>query len=335
MLLLVSHLVGAALLTLQDGTVLNGRLIKVEKDLVVWNLASVGDLRIQKKEIVFIETQQKLRLKGKNRPCYWSSFDPAAIAFSCEDGKDMLIPFLSMSDIVPFIGYKEALRFRQGKLTLTGSEAQGNLVSGNSEEEKWRVGLDILYRHTDFRHEVRASYEGESFNESEFFDRIKSFYGFDWFFRPKWFLFTDLRAEYDDILRLDYKFELGSGFGYQFWETDLSAFSIGSGTSYILEQYEVVDQNTGDSRRQFVTLDFNSRYRNRIPLGMNFEARLDFTQSVEESVDWRFDSAAGLTLPVRGGVGAEISYEYSYDNLPALGNFKRDSILRLGVSYSW
>ena len=94
--------------------------------------------------------------------------------------------------MVLFESHEDSLHSYDGKITLVGSEKSGNVNSSN-----WLAGLQINFRHYDFRHLFEMRYTGESLEvESEDADGIVTkedevyeyhgMYNINWFFMPRW-----------------------------------------------------------------------------------------------------------------------------------------------------
>lgn len=319
----------AGTITLQNGNVIEGTIAKIEKTQVKWAIALAGTVSIKKEDVVFLESRQKLRLKGKKRPCYWDSFDGAVVEFSCEDGSSELVPFLSIENLVPFVGFQQSINFDRGNLSLLGSEESGNFQRRNIQARG-----RYEWRRLDWRHDLQASFQRETFVGDNSLKRGAYEYGVDWFFKPQWFLYLDNRYEQDDSQALDHRQLHGLGFGYQFFETVQTALSLETGFSYVDEEF--TSANGGAERtRRFEALVLTTRYRLALPYGFRFTTDGNISVGFNSAQNYQTRGGFSLYLPVIKGISTEVRYELRFDNNPVGDINTVDRTLRLGLNYSW
>lgn len=328
-LLALSALAQAGTITLQNGNVLEGSVKKVEKSQVQWSIGMAGTVTIKKENIVFLESRQKFKLKGKSRPCYWGNFDGAVVEFNCEDGDSLQVPFLSIDNLVPFSGYKQLINFDRGQLSFLGSQEAGNFERRNIEG---RARYEL--RRADWRHEIVASYQRETFANDNQLRRGAAEYGLDWFFRPQWFLYFNNRYEQDDSLNLDHRQLHGLGYGYQFFETSATALSVENGIRYVDELFEQRD-GTEIRSKQFLAFVLSAQYRLSLPLGFRMNTDGDISWAMDDSDNGQARGALSLYLPVIKNISTEVRYEFRFENDPVDNNQKVDRTLKLGINYSW
>ncbi len=325
---------------LKNGDILNGELVEINSEQIVWRSAVLGDLFIPKSAIQSIQTEIQLKLAGQPDACVFSRLSGGNVEFSCS-GESKSIPLLTLQGVVEYENHQETTEFYAGKITVVGSQ-----TSGNSEKQDWLVDLDLTHRYTDFRHEYGLKYVGESRDSGSAEEEYEGIYVFDWFFSPQTYWYLDVSANSNEAKQLQEKYTVGTGLGYQFWESQKTAFSIKTGGVYTNESYEYEDKEVetdpmlDESTQDFVSWSLASNFRYLFFEKFAFYNRADFLWSFDEPEEgepkgWSAQTDTGVSMPIAKGLSADIALEYDYDNSPQDANREEDARLRFGVGYAW
>jgi len=291
-------------IALKSGDILKGEIREIRKDAVVWESNSFGSLTIPKFDVLRIETEAALKIRGESKPCYWRGLRAS----------DAFFEFT-------------------GKIFASGSQS-----FGNKEERSWIADTKATMRHTDFRHDGRYLYEVKSIEESAELERYQAGYAFNWFFSPQTYSILRVEQERDDARNIVRSSRLGAGLGYQLWESERTAFSLEAGAEHVDEEESFViegSEELGLSEDKFTSARLSSQFRYKLPLNISIYNNNEFNQSADVSDDWKFNTDSGFSVPIGFGIAGDLKVDYQYQNSPPGENKKEDTAVRFGLSYSW
>lgn len=332
--------VPAGQVTLSNGDKLQGTLKGIEGDVIVWQSASLGEVRLPKAAIQTLESSEPMKIQGKEVPCFLARAERQRATFTCVDGDRKTFSLLSIKDIVGFRGDGLSHHVFAGKIRASGLKHSGTLDS-----EFWEILATMESRRNDIRNKLifsSSSRANEStpgvFTRSR---RLQATYGLDWFFAPQWFWANKLTYGEDDAFNIREEYALNSGLGYQFWETDATALSFELGLQQVVQYLQIAA--SGDNPLEYTSIRLVSDYRHRYRTGLNFYHNNEYTQSLEnpnigDEDRWTFVTNSGLSFPIGFGVSADIGLEWKYVNhardLDPNASMS-EATYRFGVNYTW
>lgn len=334
----------SGILILNNGDQLRGELKAILPKSLVWVSELVGEVEISKGFVYSIETSSQLKLRGEPKACLLESINGTSTYFNCS-GRVKAFPLLTLKEVVLYENYEETTGFYSGKVSVVGAQ-----TTGNKERQDWLASVSIVHRYTDYRHEYRIKYVGEAVDGEPLDEEYEGLYGFDWFFTPQTYWYLDVAASSDEARDVQEKYTFGTGLGYQFWESEKTAFSVKTGGVYINETYrfeeedyieaelngETLDESSNDYGSWQLASDFRYLVFAKLSLFNHSKVRRSFNRPDEgEPTDWEVESDTGLSIPIAKGVTADVSWEYDYDNSPQDANSKEDTRLRFGLGYLW
>ena len=324
--------VQAGVIVLSNGDRVNGQLVRLDGDVVVWKTANFGEQSIKRTNIKSMATEQKLKINGSAEPCNLVGFENDQLSYRCGESAPVQIAFLTLKVMLPFEENKKDAWIHHGKINLWGAYSRGNEV-----RDEWNLQAETDLRRGEFRHVVGGDFARSSWFYSVPQERWNVRYSLDWFLRERWFWYNNTVVGADPRRGLDRYSLLGTGAGFQFWETKKAALSLKTGLAYLDEAYVPQNKNVTNFTREDaffatrVALDF----RYTLPLGVSFFHNNELIYSLEDSADWRLKTASGLSSMILNKVFAEFKFDYLVDNEPQPGREGEDTRLSLGVSYKW
>lgn len=313
-------------LILHNQDTLKGELFAINQNDIIWISDLIGRVTIAKQHIKSIFSAVPLKMLGEKTPCYWQGLEHTDALIQCTGGRQQRITFDSLQDVLLLEGYAQLAHDYQGKLVGVGSKANGNRT-----RQDWLVDVDVSLRHYDYRHIVGLKYEAEAVDEGELREEYEATYSLDWFFSQRTFLFAESSAGKDETRDIEERYSLGSGVGYQFWDTGQTALSLRTSLEYVEEQLEEVTDRPSD----FFSWRLATNYRYLLPGNIAFFLNADYLQSIRVGDEWEVDAETGVSLPIAGGITADVKYDYDFDNVAAEGLVQEDTTLRFGVGYQW
>ncbi len=320
----------AGLLYLTSNETLSGELDSVNAKFVIWHSKVLGKVKVPKASVKQIESDRPFKLRGSKRPCLWRYLEDNNITFSCREGSLTTVPFFSMTELAPFEGYKKALRKISGKATVLGSKQ-----TGNQERQDWVADVSVRVRLSDFRHDINTLYERRSANGNPPQIEAELEYSIDWFFRPRWFWFSDVSFLKEERRDIALRSAVATGVGFQFWDRKRSALSLGLGLDFSDERYSAGVVRDDPDQDSDTAWRLSTNYRYRLPMDLEFTHRSQVLFSAVHSGTWEAESQTRFVMPIAKGLSANIRFDYDYDNDPVDGNEKEDTTLRFGLGYNW
>ena len=322
----------AGVLVLKNGDRIQGDLIKLEDEKISWQSDSFGKLSIDQNKVESLSTSTLVKMDGHSEPCAVVGAYGADLQFSCADQSTGRVPLMALERLLPYEDHFRGAQTYRGKISLAGTHTRGN-----RREEDWEVETESELRRGDLRHIFGFEFESESTDDRPANEEFELNYGLSWFFQERWFWVNDLAFGMDESRNVDERYAFGSGFGYQFWETDRKALSLESGVTYLKELFS---RSAGDSQgfqreSNRLTWRWATNFRYKLPLSASLVHKNALFYSLEDGDDWEFDSDTGLNVPLGAGLFSEFKVEYDYDNMPQQDERKSDTKLSVGVGYVW
>lgn len=328
-LLLISCVsnIKAGELILQNQDRLKGELSAINQNNIVWLSDLIGVVTIEKQHVKSMSSSVPLRMLGEKSLCYWQALEDTDALIQCRGGRQQRIAFSSLKDVLLSEGYAQSAHNYQGKLVAVGSKADGNRT-----RQDWLVDVDVSLRHFEYRHIVGLKYDAEAVNKGDLREEFEVTYSLDWFFSQRTFLFAESSAQKDEVRGIDERYSLGSGVGYQFWDTGQTALSLRTSLEYVDEQLE---EEMQDRPGDFFSWRLATNYRYLLPGNIAFFLNADYLQSIRIGDEWEVEAETGVSLPIAGGITADVKYDYDFDNVATEGLVQEDTTLRFGVGYQW
>lgn len=320
-------------LVLKNGDRLQGDLVKLEGENIVWASDSFGELTIGKDKLDDMETSSLFKVTGNDSACALLGMNGVDINYSCADGKSGSVSLLSVETLQPYEEFHVAGWEYSGKALLSGSYDRGNKIKDELDAD-----VDMEWRKGDWRHRVIGDYDSDAADNEATVETYRLSYAGKWFFADSWYWYGEAFAGADDTKDIDEQYGLGSGLGYQLWEGEVTSLSFEGGILTIKEQLDMpedfVDGDEFDSNNDRTSWKMGSDYNYNFSFG-NFFNRNNYIQAFDDNGNWQLETDTGLAFPLMEILTGEVKFEYDVDNQPGEGNRREDKKLSFGVGYSW
>ncbi len=323
----------AGVVELFNGDRLEGEFVGLEDDKLVWDSGNFGKVKIARSKIKNMSTTMPMKISGSDTPCLLDGMKQEYLFYTCGGDPDQRsVPLATLEIMLPFESHIEGAYTLGGRFSLSGFYAEGNDVRRDIKSK-----ATVEYRRGEFRHNGLLEYASYS-SDNEAPDEIwAGRYVVDWFFRERWFWNNEIAVGADESRAVETYSTIGTGTGYQFWESSDRALAVTAGLSYVNERYETPEEPDEDfekiSERFAMRLGTNFRYQ--LPLGVSFFHENEFLQSLEDSRDWRLITNTGLSALIAGELYSELKVDYNVDNEPQPDKTREDTRVLVGVSYEW
>ncbi len=331
-LLAYSAIVSADEVHFKNGDHLSGQIVRLTEGKLVLKSAVAGEVTVNLADIRTFSSDSPLEIHLKDGTILRQPVIAAEPnGFAIVKG-ELLQPQTFGLDQVVSINPPPASKPRwTGSISAAVTSTHGNTtsesvtasVSAARRTEKDRITADADYATSE--QEDPDTGEEET---TENWWRAKAQY--DYFFTKKFFGFLNGRYEKDDIAKLDRRVVVGGGAGYQWIETEATAFSTGFGLASLYEKFD----NQTDSNSE---LSFQAGYNLNKKLRENFRFLHDLTYypSLDQFSDYYLTTTGELRTNLTKALFANFKVIFNYDASPAIGQGSTDVKYLLGVGLTF
>lgn len=320
---------------LKNGDRLTGKIVSLGDGKLVLNTDQVGAITVPMENVATFQSDAAIAIHLKdgtvlNQPAVAAE----AGQFGIAQGPALRPQTFSLADVTsinpppkPEPKWSGSI---SGAVTSTHGNTKAEAVSANvsvarrSDKDRTTAGAD--YGKTKQRD--RDTKEDET---TEDWWRAKAQY--DYFFTKKFFGFMNGRYEKDAVADLDRRVVVGGGAGYQWIETDRTAFSTGLGLASLYEKFDV-DPPADDSNSQ-ISLQAGYNFDHRITDTLRFVHDLTYYPSLEEFSDYYLTTTAELRANLTKTMFANFRVIFNYDASPAQSQGSTDVKYILGVGMTF
>ncbi len=333
LLLWLSPVTMAGVVELLNGDRLEGELVSLDEDYLLWRSTNFGEQRIKKTNIKNIQTSVALKINGNSTPCHLQPMEEEFLRYNCgESTRIKRASLLRVKTLMPYEEFTKGTYVHHGRLNLWGAYSRGNEV-----REEWNTQGELTVRRNDFRHVVGGEFARASWNHSRPQERWNTRYSLDWFFGEHWFWYNSVLAGTDPQRGMRSYKRWGSGTGYQFFDNKTMTLSLKSGLALHEESYKLPDELVGDyaSEDDFMALGVALDFRYMLPWGVGFFHNNEVLRSTEHDPNLQLKTSTGLSSMILARIYSEFKIDYWLDTDPQPTRQDRDTRMSLGMSYKW
>lgn len=329
----LSSVASAGVIELLNGDRLEGELVRLEDNQLIWRSTNFGEQRINKVDIKNIQSDTPLKINGNNSPCYLTTMDAEYLRYSCgESPRIKRASILRIKTLMPYEEFKKGTYVLQGRVNLWGAYSRGNEV-----REEWNTQGELTARRNDFRHIVGGEFARASWNHSRPQERWNLRYSLDWFLGEHWFWYNSLLTGTDPQRGMSRYSRVGSGAGYQFFDNNTMSLSLKSGLALHGESYQLPEELLGQYALEddFLGVGLALDFRYNLPWGVGFFHSNEMLQSTEGEANLQLKTTTGLSSMILERIYSEFKIDYWLDTDPQPTRQDEDVRMSLGISYKW
>lgn len=327
--LLRATTVSAGVLLLNNGDRISGELIVIVDGQVHWQADMAGEIVVQQVNVVSIEARDlfevDLDAHRQLSECQLQLRGDREQLLNCKEGEAAISSWKLVNKVSARPLIKREVWRNTGYVSASARDSVGN-----TEEQDLELDFKMSSRRGSVRHTGLATYDEQRQSSVKTRDDRKLEYQYDYFVSDKWYSNSLVSWERNIFQNLENRLLLGSGIGYQFFDTELIRLSVQGGLGYATEVY--ADDKDRRALMFRESTDFSYRLN---ALGLQFFHRNTFLQLFDRQGDWRVQTETGFKLPVIGRLTAQAKLKFDYANIPADDTEALDRTWLFGVSYDW
>jgi putative salt-induced outer membrane protein YdiY len=239
---LTSTWAAADVLHLKSGDRLTGEVDSIAGGKVILKTDFAGTIGVKLDTILHLESEKVFELRTSEGTRLRGQFavTPDAQQFRPEEG--------AVTDLD--LGTVASARENHLGLRDLGSdwsnrfEAGISASTGNTETSAQNYLLESILNRSRSDHKLSFTYNTQEDDDVKTKENLKAGYRYRRFFGERWYGLGNAGYQEDEFKGVDYRWTLGLGGGYQFWDDSQGALSTDLGVNYVIEELEgVKDEN--------------------------------------------------------------------------------------------
>jgi putative salt-induced outer membrane protein YdiY len=323
-----SHLANADTVTLNNGDVLTGTVIKKETDKLVFKTKYTGEIKITWSDIASLKTDKPVNVVLADE----SSFTGEILESEEGRAKVNLSGLNTNTDIdlkdLTYINPSPEVS-GQGVAWSGHANLGGAITQGNSDTTVIRFDAETIARTKDNRFTLGGYVNRADSNDVDTEFNSKGYMQYDHFLTRQWYLYANESLEYDKISDINLRSSTGVGNGYQIFEQADLNLSIEGGLNYINVDYNHAEDEDYASARWAL------KYDHLIFSSVKFFHQHEILVSLEDAEDTLVFTKTGLRVPIAKNLNASTELNIDYDNQPAPNRERVDKTLLFSLGYGW
>ena len=275
---------------LKNGDRLSGKIKVFDGGKLLIQTEYAGAVPIDWKQVKTLESDQELLVKQDA----WTG-EKAKSLQAAEDGSVTLVngeapKTVALASIQQLIKPKPLVEDMVWKGNV---DVAMDYKRADKDTDDYDLDFKTTARHGAWRHHAEGEYNREFQNDVVTTDNWTAEYALDYFISDKWYWQGRLTYNRDRVEDISRQRTVGTGPGYQFWDDELGAFSLGS----LLNR---TDYEYSDGKKDnFYSLAMKWDYT-RYLMGktVSFFTNGELGKSLEGESDYSLDSEIGLRYKV-------------------------------------
>ena len=275
---------------LKNGDRLSGKIKVFDGGKLLIQTEYAGAVPIDWKQVKTLESDQELLVKQDA----WTG-EKAKSLQAAEDGSVTLVngeapKTVALASIQQLIKPKPLVEDMVWKGNV---DVAMDYKRADKDTDDYDLDFKTTARHGAWRHHAEGEYNREFQNDVVTTDNWTAEYALDYFISDKWYWQGRLTYNRDRVEDISRQRTVSTGPGYQFWDDELGAFSLGS----LLNR---TDYEYSDGKKDnFYSLAMKWDY-NRYLMGktVSFFTNGELGKSLEGESDYSLDSEIGLRYKV-------------------------------------
>lgn len=204
----------------------------------------------------------------------------------------------------------------------------GSYLGGNEQRDDLELDIGLTFEKGDASHRASLNYETLGQDNQSTINDYGVAYGIDWSISDRWYWGNNFFYGADDKRQIDQSVSVGTNVGYQFWKNDTGRLSTEIGLTWINDK--LFSSITDDRLTWAWSGDYEKLLIKKVSLSYSHQLNV----SIKDPDNTQLAADIGVIVPVTDKLDTKISWDWSFDNQPEVGNEKIDRKLKFGINYS-
>ncbi len=323
----IASLAYADELILVNGDRLTGRLLHKAADVVTFDTAPAGPLKIKWSDVVALSTDRPVdvRVVGEDRTIrtILSSAYDGSVDFI---GSESDVPLVKISYINPTPEESGVGAIYTGHVTATAVHVRGNV-----DTDQQYADTDFTARSKDYRYTLAGKFSENRERRHKIASNWLLTGNYDRFLSEKRFLYLRGSRESDRFKGVDRRSTVGGGYGFQVIETLRTNVALRVGADYV-----VLNRLPPGEDERYPALGWGARAIHKLTdRGTELFHEHDGFFNLQRTHQFTVRSRTGVRVPLFIGLNASAQFNLDWDSDPIEGRKPLDATLLLGLGYAW
>jgi putative salt-induced outer membrane protein YdiY len=323
----ITHSAIADEVLLENGDKITGKFVRLEKGNLVFSTDYAGEITIEAEKVIHLTTAEPMvttLVDGTTRK--GTSF------YRDSPSDDTRLEAEKTADDINIAEVKNIYSKPRPKVRIT-TRANVGITNerGNADTDQYRIDAEFIARTEKQRFTIGGELNREKANSELTVANWKGYGKYDYFFKPKWFLYASSLFENDEFADLDLRTTLGAGLGHQFFESDELNLFASAGVAYINENFIVAEDEEFPGAQWLIRYD-QYFFNKSVQLFHSNNGYISF----DDASNWLINTRQGLRFPLYKGFVTTLQYNYDYNNKPspdAISKWDSSLVFLLGYQF--
>ena len=326
-ILMDQNIVQADDVWLKNGDRINGAVVTMEAEKLIFKTPYAGDIAIAWSEIANIRTDAPVTV------IFADGTSVQGIILSGEGGK---INMKSDQMETPLTFSMTQVKGMNPPppgppVTLSGHVNIGvNITDGNTNTKTYYGDAELVARSEKNRFTLGGIYNRAENNGDTTVDNQTGYIKYDHFLTKKLYFLANAAGTKDSFKDLNLRSNFGVGLGYQFFETKTTNLSFELGANYVNEDYIVAEDDSYAAGRWAVNFD-HLLYKDFIQFFHKHVGLISLENTSKTSVM----SQTGFRFKIYKGLNSTAQVNFDWDNEPAPGVENTDTAYIFTLGYQF
>lgn len=322
-LLAVTSAAQAGVLNLTNGDRLTGEIDSITGGRVVLKTEFAGTIGVLLETVKNFESDKTFEIRTESGEKSRGQFVVTADAqqFRAEGGE---LADLDLSTLKA-AGENHLGITDLGSDWVTRFDAGITASTGNTETSSQNYLLDSVLTRTRSDHSLNVVHNTQEDNNVKTKDSLAAAYRYRRFFGERWYGLGNVGYTEDQFKGIDYRWTLGAGGGYQFWNNSQGAFSTDLALNYVMEE---LDGETDENPAMRWGLNWNRFLWTKKAEAFYNQGVLFIFSDPENTV---YNGSLGIRFNLTDMLTANLRVDVSHETEPADDLKKTDVIYVIGV----
>jgi putative salt-induced outer membrane protein YdiY len=205
-----------------------------------------------------------------------------------------------------------------------------NKTSGNTDSESAHADAEIVARSEKQRFTVGGTYNREEDDNRKTADNATGYMKHDYFLTKQIYWYVNGMLETDEFKDINLRTTVGTGLGYQIFESEAMNLSVEAGPSYVNTDYDKEDDE--DFAAGHWAIRFDRFFFEKL---FQYYFSNEGFISASDTNDVFMFTKTGLRFPLRSGFSVNAGFEWDWDNQPAEDTDESDYRYILSLGYGF
>jgi len=312
---------------LKNGDRISGKIIRMEGEKLVVKTDYAGEISVAWQQVASVTADEKIKVVlGDGSTIEGQTVDVG-------EGK-MKLKSEKVEEPLSFnLAEVQAINPKAKPPVRITARANVGIIqeSGNTDTDNLRLDGSFVGRTDKSRFGVGGEINREKSDDEYTVKNWLAYANYDYFISQKWYWYVGTMFENDEFADLDLRSTIGTGVGYQVFETETLNLSLSAGPAYVDENFILAEDNDYAAGQWAVNYDqyffdkFLQLFHNQTGV-----------VSLDDSSDWFLKTRQGVRFPLYRGITGTLQYNYDYDHNPSPGAKENyDSKLMFLVGYQF